>query len=213
MTTVSSLSNVALSQLMKELRELDKKPCEGIKVQINEENLTDIQAEIEGPVGTPYEGGVFRVRLVLPHDFPQSAPKGHFLTKIFHPNVATAGEICVNVLKKDWKPDLGIRHVLLVIRCLLIEPFAESALNEEAGRLLLEDYEEYSRHAKLMTSIHAQGLNRPTPLTASGANCAVERQRSDSNSGELSPAVKKTKDNKGNVKKAAGDKKRSLKRL
>jgi hypothetical protein len=26
------------------------------------------------------------------------------------------------------------------VRCLLIEPFAESALNEEAGKLLLEDY-------------------------------------------------------------------------
>lgn len=80
---------------------------------------------------------------------------GYFLTKIFHPNVSKTGEICVNVLKKDWKPDLGIRHVLLVIRCLLIEPFPESALNEEAGKLLLDDYEDYAKHARLMTSIHA----------------------------------------------------------
>ena len=28
--------------------------------------------------------------------------------------------------------DMGLRHVLVVIRCLLIEPFPESALNEEA---------------------------------------------------------------------------------
>ena len=80
---------------------------------------------------------------------------GYFLTKIFHPNVSKSGEICVNVLKKDWKPDLGIRHVLLVIRCLLIEPFPESALNEEAGKLLLDNYEDYAKHARLMTSIHA----------------------------------------------------------
>ena len=39
---------------------------------------------------------------------------GFFLTKIFHPNVASNGEICVNTLKKDWKPDLGVKHILLV---------------------------------------------------------------------------------------------------
>ena len=35
-----------------------------------------------------------------------------------------------------------------VIRCLLIEPFPESALNEQAGKMLLEDYDEYARHAR-----------------------------------------------------------------
>ena len=74
---------------------------------------------------------------------------GYFVTKIFHPNVAKGGEICVNVLKRDWARDLGLRHVLLVVRCLLVEPFPESALNEEAGKLLLESYEAYARHAAL----------------------------------------------------------------
>lgn len=64
--------------------------------------------------GTPYTGGVFRVKLALGKDFPATPPKAYFLTKIFHPNVAPNGEICVNTLKKDWKPDLGIKHVLLV---------------------------------------------------------------------------------------------------
>lgn len=36
------------------------------------------------------------------------------MTKIFHPNVSSSGEICVNTLQKDWKPDLGIKQVLLV---------------------------------------------------------------------------------------------------
>lgn len=35
-------------------------------------------------------------------------------------------------------------------------PNAESALNEEAGKLLLEQYEDYSQRAKMMTEIHAQ---------------------------------------------------------
>ena len=37
----------------------------------------------------------------------------------------------------------------------MIVPNPESALNEEAGRLLLEQYEEYAKHAKVMTSVYA----------------------------------------------------------
>lgn len=64
--------------------------------------------------GTPYAGGRFNVKLVLGKDFPHTPPKAYFLTKIFHPNVASSGEICVNTLKRDWKQDLGIKHILLV---------------------------------------------------------------------------------------------------
>ena len=85
---------------------------------------------------TPYEGGVFRVRLTLPSEFPQSPPKGHFLTKIFHPNVAESGDICVNTLKRDWTPENTLEHVLTIIKCLLIHPNPASALNEDAGKLL-----------------------------------------------------------------------------
>ena len=41
------------------------------------------------------------------------------------------------------------------ISCLLIQPNPDSALNSTAGHLLQDDYESFSRHAKLMTSIHA----------------------------------------------------------
>ena len=54
------------------------------------------------------------MKLVLGKNFPNDAPKGFFLTKIFHPNVAKNGEICVNTLKNDWKSELGIKHILLV---------------------------------------------------------------------------------------------------
>lgn len=164
------LSSSVMHRLAKELRDLSKKPEEGIEVIVNDDNLADIQAEYTGPAGTPYAGGSFRMRLQLGSDFPTAPPKGFFTTKIFHPNVSTSGEICVNVLKKDWTADTQLRHLLLIIRCLLIEPFPESALNEEAGRLLMEDYEAYAQHARLMTSIHAQSVKRSTPLTASGGN-------------------------------------------
>ena len=42
----------------------------------------------------------------------QDMVKGKFY--IAHHQVGPTGEICVNTLKKDWTPDLGIRHILLV---------------------------------------------------------------------------------------------------
>ncbi|KAF7098325.1 hypothetical protein CFC21_100073 [Triticum aestivum] len=164
--TNENLPPTVIRQLAKELKNLDDSPPEGIKVIVNDDDFATIFADIEGPAGTPYENGIFRMKLILSRDFPQSPPKGFFTTKIFHPNIATSGEICVNTLKKDWNPSLGLRHVLLVVRCLLIEPFPESALNEQAGKLLLENYEEYARHARLYTSIHAL---RPKNKSKSGA--------------------------------------------
>lgn len=102
------------------MQDLLNTQLEGIKVILNEADVTDIQALIEGPACTPYYGGIFRVKLSLSKDFPQSPPKAFFLTKIFHPNVAANGEICVNTLKKDWKPDLGIKHILLVSGNLVV---------------------------------------------------------------------------------------------
>jgi ubiquitin-conjugating enzyme E2 S len=42
-----------------------------------------------------------------------------------------------------------------VIRCLLVQPNAESALNEEAGKLILDDYDRFSSRARLHTEVHA----------------------------------------------------------
>ena len=44
-------------------------------------------------------GGVFKLELFLPDDYPMTPPKIRFLTKIFHPNVDKLGRICLDVLK------------------------------------------------------------------------------------------------------------------
>ena len=91
---------------------------------------------------------------------------GWFATKIFHPNVGANGEICVNTLKKDWKSTYGIGHILVTVKCLLIYPNPESALDEEAGKLLLENYSSYCDRAKLITAVHATPRVRPTEFDA-----------------------------------------------
>lgn len=65
----------------------------------------------------------------------------------------------MNTLKKDWNPaSWSLSHIFEVVKCLLIVPFPESSLNEEAGREFMENYQEFFSHAKLYTGVHA----RPT---------------------------------------------------
>ena len=74
----------------------------------------------------------------------------------------------MNTLKKDWKSTYGIGHILVTVKCLLIYPNPESALDEEAGKLLLEDYNSYCERAKLITSVHATPKVRARALLHPG---------------------------------------------
>ncbi|XP_015706831.1 ubiquitin-conjugating enzyme E2 S [Coturnix japonica] len=221
---VENLPPHTLRLLYKEVSTLTSDPPPGIKLFPNEEDVTDVQVTIEGPEGTPYAGGLFRMKLVLGKEFPSSPPKGFFLTKIFHPNVGPSGEICVNVLKRDWSAEMGLRHVLLTIRCLLIHPNPESALNEEAGRLLLEDYEGYAARARLLTEIHAQRPPAAGAGIATAASSVNENGASTSgpppgnNEGPAPPtegpmAKKHAGDRDKKAAKKKADKKRALRRL
>ena len=142
--------------LWRQQQELLKHSPEYVTPVINNEDPLDIQMDLEGPKATPYEGGIFRIKLLIPNDFPSAAPKGIFITKIFHPNISEKGEICVNALKKDWNPrQWSLYNLFEVIKCLLIVPFPQSALNEEAGKIFMENYDEYFKIAKMFTKIYA----------------------------------------------------------
>lgn len=174
---MENLNPQVMRILGKEMQSLKVEPLEGISVILDDQDITQVEAIVDGPADTPYFGGKFRVKLAIGKDFPQGPPKGFFLTKIFHPNVSSKGEICVNTLKRDWKSDLGLRHVLLTIKCLLIVPNPESALNEEAGKLLLEHYDDYCARAKLYTDIHA----KPSESSSSSAKTAPNSSVASSN--------------------------------
>lgn len=94
------------------------------------------------------------------------------------------------------------------IKCLLIVPNAESALNEEAGKMLLEQYDDYSRRARMMTDIHAQ------PATSKSSALQIDASDSTSDDGPLSKkhALDKSAQDK-RKEKILKEKKKTLKRL
>ncbi|KAG8736880.1 hypothetical protein FRC10_008793 [Ceratobasidium sp. 414] len=199
----------AFRKIVKEISQLRSEPPEGIRVVTNEENLLDVTGIIAGPgmsphgshpadhvdcsiiaEGTPYAGGYFHVRFAFGDDFPAAPPRATMLTKIFHPNVSRSGEICVNTLKKDWKPTYGLGHILVTIKCLLIYPNAESALDEESGKLLLEDWEEFCGRARMWTSVHATPKVPPVEFNIPASS--TSKTTSTSNSAAVRPTTPST---------------------
>ncbi|EQC35218.1 ubiquitin-conjugating enzyme E2 S [Saprolegnia diclina VS20] len=195
MAAHENFSPQILQRVAKEVRQLATNPPEGIRL-LEQDSLAEIHVELRGPEETPYVGGFFEVKLLLTDGFPTTPPKGVFLTKIFHPNIASNGDICVNTLKRDWSADLDLSHVLQVIRCLLIVPFPESSLNDEAGKLFMECYDEYARRAKILTDIHATKSKFKTDAEST-ASAAPKRARDDSTDDPAAARKKKLAKKKG----------------
>lgn len=184
--SASSFNPHVLRILWRQQQELLKKAPDGVCPYINNEDPLDIQADIQGPKGTPYENGVFRVKFYIPTEFPRMAPKGYFITKIYHPNVSEKGEICVNTLKKDWdSKKWSLYNLFEVIKCLLIVPFPESSLNEEAGKIFMEDYNEYCTISKIYTKVHAMKHN--------GSNSNSDDMMMIDDEPQMKPAILKSR--------------------
>jgi ubiquitin-conjugating enzyme E2 S len=163
--TNENISPKVLNLVLRQIGSLSEQKLDGVRMVPNNDDPADIQALIEGPEQTPYAGGMYRVKICLGAEFPVQPPRAFFLTRIFHPNIAPNGDVCVNTLKRDWDPqNWSIGHILQIIRCLLIVPFPESALNEEAGRLFMENYEEYASHAAMMNRVHATPIAADAPM-------------------------------------------------
>ncbi|CAN7021113.1 unnamed protein product [Brassica rapa subsp. trilocularis] len=140
-----------------ETQRLLSEPAPGISASPSEENMRYFNVMILGPTQSPYEGGVFKLELFLPEEYPMAAPKVRFLTKIYHPNIDKLGRICLDILKDKWSPALQIRTVLLSIQALLSAPNPDDPLSENIAKHWKSNEAEAVETAKEWTRLYASG--------------------------------------------------------
>ena len=155
-------------RLIKDYNEFKKnKPLGGIGGPINEDDLKNWEVIIPGPVGSPFEGGKFRIKIILPENFPNEPPTCSFITKVFLPNISFQdGSICVNFLKKEvegktnikktWTNKRTICDVIVGLYGLLKFPNQGDPLNSNANHLFMRDKDRYFQLAKSFTNKFAK---------------------------------------------------------
>jgi len=154
----AAMSNSNLPRrIIKETQRLLTEPAPGISASPSEDNLRYFNVMILGPSQSPYEGGVFKLELFLPEEYPMAAPKVRFLTKIYHPNIDKLGRICLDILKDKWSPALQIRTVLLSIQALLSAPNPDDPLSENIAKHWKTNEIEAVETAKEWTRLYASG--------------------------------------------------------
>jgi len=153
----------------------------GYDVELKNGNTRDFYVEFLAPKETPYEGGVYRVHVELPEQYPYVSPSIGFANKIFHPNIdERSGSVCLDVINQTWTPLYSLVNVFEVfLPQLLTYPNPTDPLNSEAASLLMRDKEKYHEKVKQYVNEHAQ----PRSGTSTGMG-----DDNDDNLSELSGA-------------------------
>ncbi|CAF1141797.1 unnamed protein product [Rotaria sp. Silwood1] len=133
----------------------DPPPLCHVEPEDPETNLTHWIGYIDGPEQTSFVGGRFHLNIDFPVDFPFKPPHIHFITPIYHPNISTKGEICLDILHNQWSPALSIRALLISLCSLLTDPNCEHGLNGEALKLYQADQQKYEEIAREWTRKYA----------------------------------------------------------
>lgn len=147
---------MAQKRITKELQDLRKDCPLNCSAGPIGDDLYRWEGIIIGPDATPYQGGIFNLKIIFPIDYPFKPPTVTFSTKIYHPNINTAGAICLDILKTSWSPALTVSKVLLSICSMFSDPNPDDPLMPEIAHQYKTDRAAYDRCARDWTRMYAE---------------------------------------------------------
>lgn len=145
--------------MKRELAKMAENPPEGICCYPKSDRTDILSANILGPSGSPYEGGLFQLEVEVPDSYPFEPPRLKFLTPVYHPNIDNAGRICMDLLKMPpkggWKPTINIENLLTAVQLLLGYPNPDDPLMADIAEEYRFNRSEFLRKAKKFTEENA----------------------------------------------------------
>lgn len=115
------------------------------------EDLMKWSCTILGPVGTPYEGGFFKVAVTFPKEYPFKPPSMKMMTKIYHPNINKCGHFSCCNFSCQWSPALTLAKTLKMMRAFLEDPNPNDPLVPSIALVYLKDKESFNDIAREWT--------------------------------------------------------------
>lgn len=101
-----------------------------------------------------YGGALIRFDCEVPVLYPYQPPRLKCPLRIFHPNIDIHGNVCINILRLDWRPVMSLAHVLHALVLLfdpdeLVVSEEDPPLSHDAGELFVRDRREFERITRL----------------------------------------------------------------
>jgi len=107
------------ARVQKELRAFVASPPDGCKLSVGA-NIRSWVVTLEGAEGTIYAGEKYKLKLVFPKDYPSKPPSVYFLKPTpRHQHVYSNGDICLNLLGRDWRPTMTAQALVVSILSML----------------------------------------------------------------------------------------------
>lgn len=95
-----------------------------------------------------YKDAIFEFTVQVGKNYPIEPPKVLCKTLVFHPNIDWQGNVCLNILREDWRPVLSLSSVIFGILNLFLEPNPDDPLNKEAAKMMIDNEAEFTRKVR-----------------------------------------------------------------
>ncbi|KAJ5277859.1 hypothetical protein N7524_004012 [Penicillium chrysogenum] len=113
-------------------------------------NDNKFYVRFKGPEETPFTGGLWKIHVELPDQYPYKSPSIGFVNRIFHPNIdELSGSVCLDVINQTWSPMYDMLNIFEVfLPQLLRYPNPSDPLNGEAAALMMREPKAYEAKVK-----------------------------------------------------------------
>uniref|UniRef100_A0A5B7APF8 Putative NEDD8-conjugating enzyme Ubc12 n=1 Tax=Davidia involucrata TaxID=16924 RepID=A0A5B7APF8_DAVIN len=125
-------------RLHKDISELNLPKICCIAFPNGKDDLMNFEVTIKPDEGY-YLGGTFVFSFQVAPVYPHEPPKVKCKTKVYHPNIDLEGNVCLNILREDWKPVLNINTIIYGLVYLFTQPNCEDPLNHDAAAVLRDN--------------------------------------------------------------------------
>lgn len=125
-------------RLQKDISELNLQRTTSIDFPNGKDKLLNFNVTLKPDEGF-HKGARIEFSFQVSALYPHEAPKVKCKTKVYHPNIDLDGNICLNILREDWKPVLSINSIIYGLQFLFLDPNPDDPLNKEAAEVLRQD--------------------------------------------------------------------------
>ncbi|KDQ21024.1 hypothetical protein BOTBODRAFT_27040 [Botryobasidium botryosum FD-172 SS1] len=121
-----------------------------MEITLINDSMQEFYVRFYGPSETPFAGGVWKIHVELPDQYPYKSPSIGFMNKIFHPNIdELSGSVCLDVINQTWSPMFDMINIFEVfLPQLLRYPNPSDPLNGEAAALLMREPKNYESRVR-----------------------------------------------------------------